>query len=45
MRVVVCALLLLLGACGQNAEKAKAPDAPSAATVELDIVLNIGRGC
>ena len=43
MRVVVCALLLLLGACGQNAEKAKAPDAPSAATVELGPIVARGE--
>lgn len=42
MRVLVCALLLL-GACGQNTQKAEAPEGAPAATVELGPIVARGE--
>lgn len=42
MRILVCALLLL-GACGQNTQKAEAPEGAPAATVELGPIVARGE--
>ncbi|MGH6951147.1 MAG: hypothetical protein ACREH4_09755 [Vitreimonas sp.] len=43
MRVLFCALLLLVGACGQNNQKAETPGDAPAATVELGPVVARGE--